>query len=508
MNKKNKKGLNQLIAVSVILSVINFTSCRKLVESPLPTEYIAETSVYSTDATAIAVLNSLYTDMNGPFQPFQGVRSIGLLAGLSSDELTLYGGITAPPLYSYYTNSLSQVAVPASGAEHWSSLYNYIFKCNAAIEGLNKSTSLSQKVKQQLLGETKFMRSFFYFYLVNLFGDVPLVLTTDPKVNTLLTRNTKDQVYQQIIGDLKQAEELLSSDYLSGTLLSTTTERVRPTKWAATALLARVYLYAKEYDKAEERATVVINNTSLFGPISTVPLNAVFLKNSKEAIWQLQPTAQYFNTQEAQALIIPPQGPGSNQPVYLSKQWLSNFEAGDQRKLYGNWIDTTIYTVTQSPLVRDTLAFCYKYKKNEQNLNIVSTPTVPAYTLMNEYFMVLRLGEQYLIRAEARAHQGKITEAQQDLNVIRTRAVLPNTTASDQSSLITAILKERQVELFCEWGHRWLDLKRTNKVDEVMTISTPLKSNGATTWQSYQQLYPLPIFDLDWGPNLKQNSGY
>jgi hypothetical protein len=149
---------------------------------------------------------------------------------------------------------------------------------------------------------------------------------------------------------------------------------------------------------------------------------------------------------------------------------------------------------------------------NQQDLNIVTSGTTQAYTKMTEYFMVLRLGEQYLIRAEARAKQGNIGGAQSDLNVIRNRAGLPNTTASDEASLITAILKERRVELFCEWGHRWFDLKRLGKIDEVMNIVTPIKSNGTVQWQSYKALYPLPLGDLFinniQNPYLTQNPGY
>ena len=127
---------------------------------------------------------------------------------------------------------------------------------------------------------------------------------------------------------------------------------------------------------------------------------------------------------------------------------------------------------------------------------------------MTEYIMVLRLGEQYLVRAEARAQLNKINEAKSDLNAIRTRAGLPNTTAMDQSSLLAAILDERRHELFCEWGHRWFDLKRRGQVDAVMSVITPLKSNGAIQWRSYQQYYPITQGELDKAPNLTQTPGY
>ena len=121
--------------------------------------------------------------------------------------------------------------------------------------------------------------------------------------------------------------------------------------------------------------------------------------------------------------------------------------------------------------------------------------------------MMFRLAEQYLIRAEARAQQNNISDAQADLNKIRTRARLPNTTAADKNSILSAILHERQTELFSEWGNRWFDLKRTNNIDAVMSIMTPKKANGLQ-WQSYKQLNPLPFTEIQRDPSLLQNLGY
>ncbi|HEX6430613.1 MAG TPA: RagB/SusD family nutrient uptake outer membrane protein [Niastella sp.] len=505
MNRLIQKNI---LTLSVVLIIMIFAfcifSCRKLVNIAPPSYQIADNNVYSSDATAIAVLTGMYTSMNSSAGPFTGTKSIHLLAGLGADELIAYSGSVAV-LQSYYQNSLTPFGASMSGTEHWSPLYNYLLKSNAVIEGLTstEANALTPAVKQQLLGEAKFMRAFFYFYLINLFGDVPLALTTDPKINALLGRAPLEQVYEQIINDLNDAKELLSSNFLDATLLKTSVERVRPTKFAAEAFLARVYLYTGEWAKAEEEATEVISNTALFNLSS---LNNAFLKASlgnKEAIWQLQPTTLFFNTQEAINFIIPQTGPNNgSQPVYLSRQILKSFEAGDNRAKYGNWVDTTIYKVNAT--TQDTVSYVNKYKLNVRDTTInASTGTAK----MKEFLMMLRLGEQYLIRAEARAHLGKIPEAQSDLNTTRARAGLPGITPTDKTSLLAAILKEKQVELFCESGHRWLDLKRTGNINAVMSLVTPLKANGAP-WQLYQAFYPLPQSDLDKAPNLVQNLGY
>lgn len=484
---------NSLKILLLFLILFHQSSCRKLVDIPPPTNSITENSVFSTDATSIPVLTGIYTTMNSNGQPFQGTRSVSLLTGLSSDELRPIGGV-GTLLEQYYQNKLSATGAVA-GPELWSPLYSLVYRCNAALEGLNKTSSLTHAVKQQLMGEAKFLRGFFYFYLVNIFGDVPLIVTTDPKVNTLQPRSNSMYVYQQIEADLTDAVDLLSSTYLKEGLLSSGTERIRPTKWAATALLARVYLFRGNYYKAEEKATSLINQESLF---SLVSLNQVFLKNSREAIWQLQPTSIYFNTLDAQTFVFPASGLSTtNRPVYMNDMLLNAFEPGDQRAISGNWINSRIIGGTN-------YYFPFKYKLNTQDSSITQTTGT---TNMKEYFMILRLGEQYLIRSEARARLGNITGARDDLNAIRIRAGLNLSTATNESSLHQAILNERKVELFTELGHRWFDLKRTNNLNSVMQVATPLKANG-TSWQTYQQLYPLPQGDLDKAPNLVQNSGY
>jgi hypothetical protein len=477
--------------IDILLFFLLATGCKKFVVIDAPKTSINEENVYKTDATAIAVLTSIYGQMVNDGR-FTGRTGISLLTGLSADELTLAGAVTDDRLIAYYRNQLRVNPYENFGCELWggagSNLFNYIFICNAAIEGLNKSGSLTTSVKKQLLGEAKFMRAFFYFYLVNFFGEVPLALTTNPAVNATLSRSPVPMVYQQIVADLKEAQELLNDNFLNRDLQSYngTPERVRPTKWAATALLARVYLYLADYPNAETEASKIISNSSRF---SLPALNSVFLKNSTEAIWQLQPVLTGRNTEDAFVFVLPITGPSSYaNPVYLSPQILNAFEPGDQRRKGGSWIDSVIVSGT-------TYFFPAKYK---------ATITSGA---ASEYLMVLRLAEQYLVRAEARAQQNNIGGAQEDLNRIRTRAGLPDITANDKASLLQLILKERQVEFFTEWGHRWLDLKRTGKVDAVMSVATPLKANGGQ-WQSFQQLYPVLYTDIQMNSYLNQNTGY
>jgi starch-binding outer membrane protein, SusD/RagB family len=478
---------NKIFFAGWLLLVTGLGSCKKFLEIEPPKTSLTEANVYLSDATAISVLTGIYTNL-AKAAPFAGIESgISVSAGLSADELTLANVITDQGQLAFYTNQLRTGTTGNYGTQLWIDLFTNIYQCNARIAGLNESTSLTPAVKNQLLGEAKFLRAFHYFYLVNFYGDVPLVLGINPNENAVLPRTAKETVYDQIIADLTAAQNLLNSSFPDATLLKSTLERVRPTKWVATALLARVYLYLGQWANAEKEATRVIANTALF---SLPPLTSAFLKNSTEAIWQLQPVQTGRNTEDAMTFVLPPTGPSSyGYPVYLAPQILSAFEAGDLRRKGGNWVDSVI---------AGGITYFYPAKYKAKN--------IPGSSF-TEYLMIFRLAEQYLIRAEARAQLNNIQGAKDDVNAVRTRARLPNTSANDQASLLTAVLKERQVELFTELGQRWLDLKRTGKINEVMTSVTPLKGN-VNGWSSYQQLYPLPFTDIQRNVNLVQNAGY
>jgi hypothetical protein len=353
---------------------------------------------------------------------------------------------------------------------------------------LENNGSITPPAAQQLTGEAKFIRAFWHFYLTNQYGDVPLVTSTLYTVNATIARTPQALVYAQIVQDLRDAQAELNSNYVDGSDTTVTTERVRPTKAAAEAFLARVYLYTQKYDSAEAYASMVIGNSLYSLCLGFSPANSVFLKNSTEAIWQLStPLPTSINTNDAQYFILPgAPSSGDAASAAISTQLLNSFETGDLRRV--NWIDST-------GTVPD---YYYPYKYQAYN---TGSP-------LTEYTMVFRLGEQYLIRAEAEANLGDSTDAITDLNAIRYRAGLSAYNPLTNGSLLTATLHERQVELFTEWGNRWFDLIRTGNVNSVMSVVTPIKSNGTVSWMSADQLWPIPQSEILVDPKLSQNSGY
>lgn len=465
------------IGVAVVLSSLIFGSCKKFLQIDPPINRVTESTVYSSNYTAIAVMTGVYSNFNIHdlfyYEP-----------SLMADELTLYDFSNQSINELYWDNYNSVSQYPGSV---WSAAYSTIYTANTVLEHLQGNTSLSPAVAQQLQGEALFIRGLYYFYLVNMYGGVPLVLSTDYKTNEDRGRSTDQEIWDQAESDLRAGKSLLSKNYLDATLMATTTDRVRPTYWLADAMLARLLLYRKKWAGADSAATEMINNTMQFG---LVGLDSIVLKNNREAIWQVPVTYAVPWTVEGNTFKLQSTGPTTdgNWPFYLSNLFYSHFEPGDNRK--SSWVDSvTVLGVTYR--------FPYKYKVGRTDA--AGTPP--------EVSTPFRLAEQYLIRAEARAEENETSLAAADLNVIRARAGLGNTTATTPSDLLAAIQQERRSELFTE-GHRWFDLKRTGAIDSVMTIVCQQK--GAPAWASYKALWPLPNSEFIADPGLKgqQNPGY
>ena len=449
-----------LAAICVFIS-----SCEEFVKIDPPRTDLIKATVFEGDATTIAAMTDIYYQMSTTGFASGNAVSVSFLASLSSDETINYfkSGVIGEA-QQFNDNKLAATNSELN-TNLWILPYTCIYRANAILEGLASSNGVSENLKNQCEGEAKFIRAFCHFYLVNLFGDVPLVTTTDYRVNSNLGRAKTDDVYKQIIQDLTDAQGLLTDDFSFSK-----GERVRANKGAATALLARACLYHSDWVNAEAQATTMINDSGLYSLLSD--LTTVFVKNNAEAILQFSNVYYPNDLFTFYGFTAPPFN------CALRSQFVDSFESGDNRRL--NWIGS----VTGD----STYYFPTKYH---------------SFVSEAEYSTVLRLAEQYLIRAEARAQQNNIAGAQADINAIRNRAGLGNTAAGDQASLLTAIAQERKAELFTEWGHRWLDLKRTGQVDMVLS---PLKSG----WKSTAALYPIPQDQLLNDPAMTgaQNSGY
>lgn len=455
---------NIIIHLLFVVNIIGWLcSCSKLLEVDTPKNQLTSDKVFADSVAAVSALSNTYfllaNQVNNNLN-----KNINIYADEYVFTLTIAGQLEFNQSVLSVTN--------ANSMQIWNNLYLIIYSCNDLLEQAIESTTLSENNKAVLVNEAKFLRAYAYFYLQNLYGRIPLLLQTDVNINRLAGQTDAAAVYAQIVQDLTEAKVGLAENYPSD-------GKVRANQWAATALLARTYLYTANWQAAEVEATAVINS-GLYTPLDAP--GSVFHAGSREAILQLWTQNGFIS--DATTLI-----PANNTtlPQYPVSEVLHEaFETDDLRQ--ATWIGAS--EVTDAAGVTTTYPYPYKYKNRTVN---TTTP---------EYLMALRLGEQYLIRAEARAQQGNIGGAVDDLNVIRSRAGLPPL-ASDlsQSECLDAVMQERRVELYGEWGHRFLDLKRTGQLDEVI---------GAykSTWQSTASAFPIPQNEIIRNPNLVQNPGY
>lgn len=447
-------------------------SCHFLEVGSPPTQVVS-TNVYSTDASATAGILGIYVSLTAAGTETPGIfndAALSTLLGLEADEL-----MYPSPLYDAYR--LNQVNPVGTGPSSlWNQAYASIYQCNAAVAGLTASTGLTPSLKTQLLGEAKFLRAFHYFYLASIFGDVPLLLTPDYAVNSTAARTARADVYAAVVTDLLDAQKLLSASYpVAG-------DRTRANQAAATALLARAYLYQQNWAGAETQASAVIAQSAVY----TLPaLKQVFLLSSPEAIWQLRRAGTVSSNTYEGSKFIPADTSQAPQNTFLLSNALDSSLGADPRR--AAWTDTFAVAGT-------TYRYPYKYQQR------VSTAGGGAAT---EASVALRLAEQYLIRAEARIRQGKVATGLADLNVVRARAqAVPLSTALSQANALLAVEQERRVELFAEYGHRWFDLIRTGRASAVLG---PYKG---TAWDPNHSVWPLPVSQLLANPKLVQNPGY
>ncbi|WP_420989397.1 RagB/SusD family nutrient uptake outer membrane protein [Chitinophaga sp. CC14] len=467
------RKINSIKIIAGLTATLAMTGCEKLIDIPAPVTEISSARVFTSDKLALSALSGAFSSTFGSQTLAVNLTSI---TSLVSDDMSFLANTN----YDEFTKNTYAPGSSTSAVSNlngiWIDLYAGIYRFNSNIEGAAESTALTDAVKQRVIAESKFMRAYCYFYLVNLYGEVPLILETDVSKTALAPKNSIAAINTQIITDLQEARDRLPADYSASPGFRTSV-----TRWAASALLARIYLYNKQWALAEQEASKVIDDAgALYAMTPAAALENTFLKASAEAIFQFGPylsiTSGY--TYEGSTFV-------SNTSQYsLTEDLAGIFDVTDARRT--KWIkDTTFSGVLNHQ--------SYKYR-------LVSIAAATAAG-KQEAPTALRLAEQYLIRAEARLNQQKLPEARADLNVVRVRANTAGSVATAENVLRLEIEDENRREFFNEYGHRWMDLRRTGRINTVLGAKK-------STWQARAAYFPLPQAAVDANPNLIQNPDY
>ncbi|MGH1517092.1 RagB/SusD family nutrient uptake outer membrane protein [Chryseobacterium sp. JK1] len=456
-------SIRNITALLILLGILG--ACENMLEADPPSDQLDAAQVFENVQTADAALAGLYANIWDSSPLSGGTQGSGVLLGSYTDDLVCYytSGESSGALDVY--NNL-QIASNAAIYMYWSSAYKQVYMANAIIKGLENSKSLPQSDKNRIKGEALLVRSILFFYLQQVFGDIPMPLTTDYKINQSLGKTSASQVLSQLEVDLEAASGLLADDYRNA-------ERIFPNRKVAQLILAKTYMLEEKWSQAED-ILKTISSSSLYTFESDI--TKVFQKSGTHILWQLKPKNNNDPTSEVQTYYFS----GAAPTLYaLNNDLVSSFASFDKRKQ--NW--TVPVTVGQNTWYRAD-----KYKNRTTN------PT--------EYSVVFRIEEVYLNLAEVLVMQNKLTEAASYINFTRVRAGLsPLTVLTSKEMALSEILAEYRKEFFCEAGHRFMDLKRIGRLNTLTTV----KPN----WKENHKVWPLPQKELLLNVNIKpQNNGY
>src|SRR5665648_136934 len=446
------------------LGALLLFSCENLVEVSNPTNQLGTSQVFEDVQTANAALAGLYGGLRDQSViAGAGYDAIGTLAASYTDDLDCFNNDQNGVLDIYQNQQQETNTVIVN---LWNTAYSQVYYANSIIQGAENSTALSADDKNRLKGEALLVRSLLYFYLQQLFGDIPYTTSIDYEYNRSLSKTGSADLLTQLETDLKETVSLLEDNYRDA-------ERIYPNRKVAELLLAKVYLMQQKYQQAEQLSSGILQSTLYqFQP----DLDEVFHKTGSHILWQLSTQNSGDATKEASFYYFSGAAPNA---YTLKADLVNSFADDDMRKQV--WM-------TEVSFNGDSWYRPNKYKKLSG-------------TNANEYSIVFRLEEVYFILAEAMAKQNRTDEALPYLNATRERAGLTAFTYLSAEDFIKELLAEKRREFFTESGLRFFDLKRLGQLDELKAM----KPN----WEDFKSLWPLPQNELLLNANLNpQNPGY
>lgn len=444
-----KKLIFLLLALSTLIS-----SCNKVLEVNPSASVSSDIALKDSTGVERAII--------GAYSGLQAVglygRNAAIIADLAADNL-VWTGTTQD--YGQIPNK----PIPADNAitdGMWSAAYDVINRVNNILYKLPQIPYGSPSGKNSVQGEALFIRALMHAYLANYFGGVPLRIEPTLDLSNIdLPKSSLTEVYTGVISDLEASIDLLTHTGTVGRANST----------SAKALLARIYLtqfHATNDAAFAAKARQMASDVIAFLPGLATTYAELFdpAVNSSESIFEIvydiqnfNRLAQYYYTRDL----------NGRYEVAPSAALIAAFDPADQR-------------------LGSTIRFDEKNNPYGSKYNDVSGGVDRVY--------VLRLAEMYLIQAEALAYtNGDVAAIQNNLNIIRNRAGLPDTEAADIPSLKLAIENERRLEFAFE-GHRWNDLVRTGRAVDVLAIDPKFT------------LFPIPLSEMQTNKKMQQNPGY
>ena len=470
---------------SFTLSLLLLTACDVLEQTPEAS--FTPTNFYRNADDAKAALSTVYDPLNS--SNLYG-QIMWIIQDQATDDAEWGNGRSTA---NQPKNDLDKYTfTPATGTFQslWTTVYQAINRANTVITRV-PGIAMDEKLKAQYVAEAKFMRGFYYFTLVRLFGGVPLQLAETTSLENLnAPRASVEDVYKQTIQDFTEAESVLPVSF-------TGIDRGRATKGAAKAFLSKVYLTRQEWAKASTKAKEVID-LGVYDLWAT--FGEAFLltnKNGKEAVFEMQALGGGVGEGSLMQGYMRPNFDRVNgvagfgdDPV--TENLYKAFSPTDKRR------DVTIklYSASTTPAAPASVVFPgYVYKYLD--------PTATGNGDGANNYPIIRYADVLLMYAEALNEQAAgNAEAYSAINRIRKRAGLADLAGLTQAQFRDAVLLERRFELAFE-GHRWYDLVRTKRLISAMQAQNP-----TIKVEERHYLLPIPQTERDVNLSLDQNPGY
>jgi hypothetical protein len=444
-----------------------WTSCQDTLE-PKPFDLLTDDIVLNEPKDVPNVETGLYS-------AFRDIIPATVIAGDFTADMLVHNGT-----FSQYRElgTKNITTANASVAFLWASIYNTIYIANFILEKLPLIEGVKTVERNRVLAVAHFLRGYSYFIALHTYGGVPKVLTTFIETNRNIPRSSEQEINDLILADYNAA---------LGVLTTHPTDAGYASDLAVRAALAKFYLYNKDWSQAESFASQIIGS-NVYGLDSTYT-DVIHKDFPKESIFEV-----------AYTLI---DDPGSNANIGLNDLFVGRREIIPSNQL--------VLTLASSASNNRFESISFDSRKLQGADNGWSVAKYGTKDADNNVF-VFRLAEMYLIRAESRTQQGKISGSNgaiSDINELRIRANRPNKTSTapvvtgaTQSQMLLIIEEERKIELAFE-GHRWYDLVRTGRASQVMPL---FNSN----WKSKFEKWPIPQREIQNNPALTddQNPGY
>jgi len=399
----------------------------------------------------------------------------------------------------------------------WNNAYKGIYRANYLLSKIDDVSDITPEDYNAYKGEALFLRAYFYYSLVIGFGDVPLITEILlPEMANSVTKNPEADIWDQIVTDLEDAAGLLPDSYDGGENLG------RATKGASWGMLSRVLLWTGDYAGAISAAGEV--ESLGYTLVEGAEYHRMFdgtMKNSSESVFESQQAGEFgswFHKSRAEAAITMHCSPRVSWGRYLRPLNTDNnpagldirdiFEPGDMRRKGSMLVafeDSLSYGGTMG-IFPDTLIYgdfrldlktpgAYNVRKY--------MPADPenwrkgSWTSFSTNIPLVRYSEVLINKAEAQNELNSVGDAFTTIEAVRVRAGLDMSgiSNSDQAAMRTLLENERRIEFLFE-GHRWFDLKRWGKLNEVLPAA------GLNYVDGLHQYWPIPSQEISLNPGL------